>query len=108
MVATRKARSKSVTSKGRNADQTRRLRVRITQVFASADNEQVISEIEIAPDEATPVPVAGDNVRWVVKGKVYEGRVKSRLISYSAPDNIGLDTANEVNIKAVLRVELGA
>lgn len=81
--------------------------MRITQVFASADNEQVISEMEISPDQATPFPVAGDHVRWVLKGKVYEGRVKSRLISYSAPDNIGLENENEVNIRAVLRVELG-
>ena len=66
--------------------------MRITQVFASADNERVISELEILPDQGTSVPVVGDNVRWITNDKVYTGRVKSRLISYSEPNNIGLDS----------------
>lgn len=80
--------------------------MRITQVFASADNEQVISELEISPDQATSVPVVGDHVRWTANDKVYTGRVKSRLISYSEPNNIGLDSAREVNMQAVLSVQL--
>jgi len=80
--------------------------MRITQVFASASDERVISELEISPDQAISVPVAGDQVRWVANDKVYTGRVKSRLISYSPPNNIGLDTANEVSMRAVLSVQL--
>lgn len=80
--------------------------MRITQVFASADDERVISELEISPDQATPVPVEGDRVSWVVNDRVYTGRVKSRLISYSLPNNIGLESAKEVNMRAVLSVQL--
>jgi hypothetical protein len=47
--------------------------MRITQVFASADDERVISELEISPDHATSVPVAGDRVRWVVNDRIYTG-----------------------------------
>jgi hypothetical protein len=80
--------------------------MRITQTFTSADDGRVISEMEISPDQATSIPVAGDHVQWIVNDKVYAGSVKSRLISYSAPDNIGLDRADEVNMRAVLSVEL--
>ena len=80
--------------------------MRITQVFASESDERVISELEISPDQAISVPVAGDRVRWVVNERVYTGCVKSRLISYSPPNNIGLDSANEVNMRAVLSVQL--
>jgi hypothetical protein len=81
--------------------------MKLTQVFRSSADNHVISEIEIGgADPATPVPVAGDDVRWVVKDKVYTGRVKSRLISYSSPDKIGLDRSNEVDVTAVLSVEL--
>ena len=61
--------------------------MKITQVFRSSKDERVISEIEIGgADQATPIHnITGDNVRWIVKDKVYAGRVKSRLISYSAP-----------------------
>lgn len=78
--------------------------MRITQVFASADDERVISELEISPDQATSVPVEGDRVRWVVNNRVYTGRVTSRLISYSPPNNIELESAKKVNIRAVLSV----
>ncbi len=81
--------------------------MKITQVFRSSTNEQVISELQLGgADQATPVPSAGDNVRWIVKDKVYSGRVKSRLISYSAPDKIGLDRSDEVDITVTLSVEL--
>ena len=80
--------------------------MRITQVFASASDERVISELEISPDQAISVPVPGDHVRWVVEDTVYTGCVKSRLISYSAPNNVGLDSAKEVNMRAVLSVQL--
>ncbi len=80
--------------------------MRITQAFTSADDGRVISEMEISPDQATSIPVAGDHVQWVVKDKVYAGDVKSRFISYSAPNNIGLERAYEVNMRAVLSVEL--
>jgi hypothetical protein len=62
--------------------------------------------MEIAPDQATSIPVAGDYVQWEVNDKVYGGSVKSRLITYSAPNNISLDRADEVNMRAVLSVEL--
>jgi hypothetical protein len=80
--------------------------MRITQVFASADDERVISELEISPDQATSVPVEGDRVRWVVNDRVYTERVKSRLISYSPPNNMGVESAKEVNMRAVLSVQL--
>lgn len=81
--------------------------MRITQVFRSLADNHVISDVEIGGvDTATPVPATGDNVRWVVKDKVYAGRVKSRLISYSAPDNVGLDRLNEVDVTVELYVEL--
>ena len=78
----------------------------ITQVFTSADDEKVIGEIEIGADNAAAIPIVGDNIKWVLKDKVYAGRVKSRLISYSAPDHIAVGTAHEVDIRAVLSVEL--
>jgi hypothetical protein len=80
--------------------------MRITQAFASADDERVISELEISPDQATSVPVAGDRVRWVVNDRIYTGRVKSRLISYSPSNHIGLESAKEVDMRAVLSVQL--
>jgi hypothetical protein len=81
--------------------------MKITQVFRSSSDERVISELTIGgADQATPIPITGDNVRWIVKDKIYAGRVKSRLVSYSAPDKIGLERADEVDITAVLSVEL--
>jgi hypothetical protein len=80
--------------------------MRITQVFTSASDERVISELEISPDQAISVPVTGDQVSWVVNNKVYTGRVKARLISYSPPNNIGFYSANEVNMRAVLSMQL--
>ena len=81
--------------------------MKITQVFRSADDERLITEIEIGgASPATPIPVAGDEVSWVANDKVYQGRVKSRLISYSAPDKAGLDRLDAVDITAVLTVEL--
>jgi hypothetical protein len=81
--------------------------MKITQVFRSSKDERVISEHTIGgADQATPIPITGDNVRWIVKDKVYAGRVKSRLVSYSAPDNIGLERSDEIDITAVLTVEL--
>jgi hypothetical protein len=52
------------------------------------------------------VPVAGDQVRWVVNDKVNTGRVKSRLISYGRANTIGFDTADKVNMRAALSVPL--
>jgi hypothetical protein len=81
--------------------------MKITQVFRSSSDERVISELTIGgADQATPIPITGDNVRWIVKDKTYAGRVKSRLVSYSAPDKIGLERSDEVDITAVLSVEL--
>lgn len=81
--------------------------MKITQVFKSAHDGQVIGEINVGGfDQA--IPITGDNVRWIVKDKVYAGRVKSRLISYSAPDRIGLERSDEVDITAELSVELVA
>ena len=81
--------------------------MKITQVFQSSNNERVISEITLGgADQTTPIPITGDNVRWIVKDKVYSGRVKSRLVSYSAPDKIGLERSDDMDITAVLSVEL--
>jgi hypothetical protein len=80
--------------------------MRITQVFKSSTDGQEISEIEIGGSEqATPVPMVGDQVRWVSRDQVHAGRVISRLIAYSAPDKIGLDRSDEVDMKVVLNVE---
>jgi hypothetical protein len=50
--------------------------MKITQVFRSSNDERLISEIEIGgADHATPIPITGDNVRWIVKGVGCEGRV---------------------------------
>jgi hypothetical protein len=78
----------------------------VTQIFRSSKDERVISELTIGEADQAPIPVAGDNVRWIVKDKVYSGRVESRLVSYSAPDKIGLERSDEVDITAVLTVEL--
>ena len=80
--------------------------MRVTQIFRSSDDERVISDLTISDADQAPIPVAGDNVRWIVKDKVYAGRVKSRLVSYSAPDKIGLERSDQVDITAVLTVEL--
>jgi hypothetical protein len=80
--------------------------MRVTQIFRSANDERVISELTISDADQAPIPVAGDNVRWIVKDKVYAGRVKSRLVSYSAPDKIGLERSDQVDITAVLTVDL--
>jgi hypothetical protein len=80
--------------------------MRVTQIFRSAEDERVISELTISDADQAPIPVAGDNVRWIVKDKVYAGRVKSRLVSYSAPDKIGLERSDQVDITAVLTVDL--
>ena len=80
--------------------------MRVTQIFRSSDDERVISELTISDADQAPIPVPGDNVRWIVKDKVYAGRVKSRLVSYSAPDKIGLERSDQVDITAVLTVEL--
>ncbi|HKV81423.1 MAG TPA: hypothetical protein VJP02_24965 [Candidatus Sulfotelmatobacter sp.] len=79
----------------------------ITQAFTSAEDGRLISEMEISTDQAMSIPVTGDHVQWIVKDKTYAGDVKSRLISYSAPNNIGLERADEVHMRAVLSVELG-
>ncbi len=81
--------------------------MKITQVFRSAGDDRLISEIELGgANPATPIPIPGDDIRWVVDDKVYEGRVKSRLISYSPPDKVELERLNAVDITAVLRIEL--
>lgn len=80
--------------------------MKITQAFRSADDEHLISEIELGAGQATPIPVTGDDVSWVADGKVYKGRVKSRLISYSAADKVALERLDAVDISAVLRVDL--
>lgn len=78
----------------------------LRQVFKSAVDDSVISEIELSANEQALIPAVGDNVQWFAQGKAYTGRVKSRLISYSSPDNFGLDRANVVTMTASLTVEL--
>ena len=83
--------------------------MKIKQVFKSSSDGRVISEIEIGgADTLTPMPIAGDNVRWIVNNEVYSGRVKSRLISYSAADKVALDRLDAVDVTAELSVELAA
>jgi len=81
--------------------------MKITQVFKSLTDQRVISVMEIGgADSATPLPVAGDDVQWVAENKAYAGRVKARLISYSAPDRIGLERSDDIDITAVLMIQL--
>ena len=81
--------------------------MKVTQIFRSASDGQLISQLEIGgANQVTPIPVSGDYVSWVANDKVYEGRVKSRLISYSAPDKVGLERLDAVDITAELSVEL--
>jgi hypothetical protein len=73
--------------------------MKITQVFRSSEDDRVISEGEIGgADATTPVPITGDKVHWIVRDQVYTGVVKSRLISYSAPDKIGLERSDDIDI----------
>lgn len=80
--------------------------MKVTQIFRSSKDDRVISEIAIGAADQAPIPLVGDNVSWIVKGQVYAGRVESRLISYSAPDNIGLERSDEVDVTAELTVDL--
>jgi len=81
--------------------------MKITQVFKSITDGRVISEIEMGgADAQAPVPVTGDEVHWTVKDRAYAGRVKSRLISYSAPNRIGLERSDDIDITVVIGVEL--
>lgn len=79
--------------------------MKLKQVFKSAVDDSVISEIELSADEQTLIPAVGDNVQWFAQGKAYTGRVKSRLISYNPSDDVGLG-ADAVAITAALTVEL--
>ena len=82
--------------------------MKIIQVFRSSADNHVIGQIELGnASSSAPVPVVGDEVRWVANDKVYVGRVSSRLISYSRPDKIGLDRSDEVDVTAELTVNLG-
>ena len=62
--------------------------MKVARYFDRHKDEQVISELTIGEADQAPIPVAGDNVRWIVKDKVYSGRVESRLVSYSAPTKL--------------------
>ncbi|HEX8895320.1 MAG TPA: hypothetical protein VF783_18480 [Terriglobales bacterium] len=77
----------------------------LKQVFKSAVDDSVISEIELPSDEQALIPAVGDNVQWFAQGKAYTGRVKSRLISYAPSHNAGLG-ADAVAVTAALTVEL--
>jgi hypothetical protein len=80
--------------------------MRIMQVFRSARDNHVISELEMAgASPTTPIPIVGDEVRWVHDESVYSGRVTARLISYCRADKIGLDRADEIDVTAELTVE---
>jgi len=81
--------------------------MRIVQVFRSDTDDHVISQLEMAgATPTTPIPVAGDSVRWFADEKVYFGKVKARLISYSRANKIGLDRADEIDVTAELTIEL--
>ena len=80
--------------------------MKLKQVFKSAVDDSVISEIELSADEQALIPAVGDNVQWFAQGKAYTGRIKSRLISYSPPDNVGVDRDDVVTMTAALTVEL--
>ena len=56
--------------------------------------------------QAATIPITGDNVRSIVDDEVYEERIKSRLISYSAAHKFGLERFDPVEISAELSMEL--
>jgi hypothetical protein len=74
-------------------------------IFKSSKDDHVISEVEVGEIDAA-MPVAGDEVRWQVDGTLYCGRVNSRLINYSAPNTASLERSLDIDITAVLNVEL--
>ncbi len=81
--------------------------MKITQVFRSSSDGRLINEIELGgTGQAATIPITGDNVRWIVGDKVYTGRIKSRLISFSAADKVGMERFDQVEITAELTVEL--
>ena len=77
--------------------------MKIVQVFKSAQDEQTISEIEIA-EAANVAPLVGDSVHWIANGKVYAGRVISRLISYSPQVSVARE--DDFDVTAILTVDL--
>jgi hypothetical protein len=85
----------------------RRIQMKITQIIRSASDQRLISQLEIgSTGSANIIPIAGDDVSWVVEGKTYAGQVKSRLISYSTADKIGLERSDETDINVALSVEI--
>jgi len=81
--------------------------MKVTQVFRSSEDERVISETKIGgADAITPIPITGDKDRWIVSSKAYAGVVRASLISHSAPDKIGLERSDEIEITISLDIEL--
>ncbi len=78
----------------------------ITLLFHSDDNGQHYGSLVI-PSAASgaAMPTVGDTVTWTAEGNVYTGVVKSRLLTYSAPQvSVGRD--DEVDMTATLRIAL--
>jgi hypothetical protein len=56
--------------------------MKVTQVFRSSKDERVISETEIRGAGATtPIPITGDEVRWIVRDKAYAGVVNGSFLT---------------------------
>jgi ribosomal protein S10 len=56
--------------------------------------------------QAATIPITGENVRWIVDDEVYEERIKTRLISYSAVHKVRLERFDQVDITAEIKVAL--
>jgi hypothetical protein len=81
----------------------------ITQIFKSASDGAIISQRIIPDASATiPFPVAGDNVIWTTQGKTYRGRVKSRLITFGAQDEMTLGRSDAFEVSITLEVDLAS
>jgi hypothetical protein len=81
--------------------------MKVTQIFRSSKDERVISELTIGEADQAPIPVAGDNVRWIVK-KIKCIPVASNPGSFptALPTKLASKDRDEVDITAVLTVEL--
>ena len=78
--------------------------MKITQVFKSASDAHTIGNIK-ATGSQTLIPIPGDVVSWVVDGKTVTGRVKSRVLSYSAPE-MAVARDDDFEVTATFTVEM--
>ncbi len=76
----------------------------ITLVFQSNQGGESLGSLVIpSASSGAPIPSVGDNVTWTAGGNVFSGLVKSRLLSYTAPQlSVGRD--DEVDLVATLAI----